>query len=101
MVKNHRLGAAGAVLLLLATLVLSPLAGHAQLKLQPKKPAPTPMPGPGVNPATLYSAIKLVEKSEYRQYIAVAIDCIKDKAWQDAVTALQTILDNKEDFYVQ
>jgi outer membrane protein assembly factor BamB len=50
---------------------------------------------------TQYSAIKLTEKSEYRRFIEVARDCIKGKEWNDAVTALQVILDNKEDFYVQ
>ena len=48
-----------------------------------------------------FSAIKLVENSEFRQYINVAQECIKDKDWNDAVTALQSVLDNKEDFYVR
>ncbi len=51
--------------------------------------------------STQYSAMKLVEKSEYRKFIEVARDCIKGKEWNDAVTALQAILDNKEDYYVQ
>lgn len=55
---------------------------------------------PGTGTAQ-FSAIKLVEKSEYRQIINVAKDCIKDETWDDACTALQSILDNKEDFYVQ
>lgn len=102
MIRNkYRRIATGAVCVLLTVLLVLPLAGYAQLKPQPKKATPAPLPTPGVNPATLYSAIKLVEKSEYRQYIAVASACIKDKDWQDAVTALQTILDHKEDFYVQ
>lgn len=65
----------------------------------PQPPAP-PTVGNGDNAAQL-SGIKLVEKSEYRQFINVARDCIKDKAWNDAVTALQTILDTKEDYYIQ
>ncbi|MEI7684974.1 MAG: PQQ-binding-like beta-propeller repeat protein, partial [Planctomycetota bacterium] len=48
-----------------------------------------------------FSAVKLIENSTYRQYINVARDSIKDKAWNDAVTALQKILDTQEDFYVQ
>lgn len=48
-----------------------------------------------------FSALHLIERSEYRRYLEVARDCIKDKAWQDACTALQTLLDNKEDFYVR
>jgi tetratricopeptide (TPR) repeat protein len=66
----------------------------------PANVPPSPSPKKGQS-ASMYSAIKLVEKSEYRQFINVARDCIKDKAWNDAVTALQSILDNKEDFYVQ
>jgi len=56
---------------------------------------------PGNTSGNQFSAIKLVEKTEYRQFINVARDCIHDKQWSDAVTALQTILDNAEDFYVQ
>jgi outer membrane protein assembly factor BamB len=72
--------------------------------------------GPGMpkddgTPGLQYSAIKLIEKSEYRQYVQAAQAAIKDaqkstnpvdkqRAWDDAVTVLQTILDNKEDFYV-
>src|SRR5438128_12599243 len=66
-----------------------------------KKPAGMGPPGESGGTSTQYSAIKLTEKSEYRQFINVARDCIKDKAWNDAVTALQAILDNKEDYYVQ
>ncbi|MBI3411201.1 MAG: hypothetical protein HY040_22940, partial [Planctomycetes bacterium] len=59
-----------------------------------------PNPGGG-GQAAQYSAIKLVENSELRQYINVARDSVKDKAWNDACTALQLVLDKKEDFYVQ
>ena len=48
-----------------------------------------------------FSAVKLIENTVYRQYINVARDSIKDKAWDDAITALQKILDTKEDNYVQ
>lgn len=53
--------------------------------------------------ASQFSAIKLGggDNSEYKKYIDVAQDCIKGKEWNDAATALQMILDNKEDFYVQ
>src|SRR5262245_11687839 len=74
------------------------LQGDAVGQVKIKKAPPL---DPGIDPATQYSAIKLIEKSEFRQYINVARDCIADEAWNDAVTALQTILDNKEDFYVQ
>ncbi|MCI0684343.1 MAG: PQQ-like beta-propeller repeat protein [Gemmataceae bacterium] len=61
------------------------------------------MPGTpeGEGVSTHFSAVKLVEKSEYRRFIEVARDCIKGKEWNDAVTALQVILDNAEDYYVQ
>src|SRR5688572_29140965 len=64
-----------------------------------KKPGVPGKDGEGIG--TQFSAIKLVEKSEYRRFIEVARDCIAGKEWNDAVTALQVILDNKEDFYVQ
>src|SRR5256885_1536041 len=68
--------------------------------------------GPGIPPnakkdgkdegkSTQFSALKLIENTVYRQYINVARDSIKDKAWPDAITALQKILDTKEDHYVQ
>lgn len=68
--------------------------------MQMKKPAVAgPKEGDGIS--TQFSAIKLVEKSEYRRFIEVARDCIAGKEWNDAVTALQVILDNEEDYYVQ
>ncbi|MCI0638280.1 MAG: PQQ-binding-like beta-propeller repeat protein [Gemmataceae bacterium] len=63
------------------------------------QPPPPPKKEPGS--ASQFSAIKLIEKSEYRQYINVAREAIRDKEWGDAITAVQLILDNKEDFYVQ
>jgi outer membrane protein assembly factor BamB len=98
---------------LLAAGLFTPAPTQGQVKIEP---APIPIPvgprqgRPGAVPATSppgtglpgqFSGIKLVEKTEYRQFINVARDCIHDKQWNDAVTALQTILDNKEDFYVQ
>lgn len=68
---------------------------------------PEPFPGGGGGgggSGTLsaqFSGIKLVENSELRQFITAARDCIKDKAWNDACTALQELLNKKEDSYVQ
>src|SRR5437867_1213761 len=88
----------GALLLGLA-LLTGPSEG--QVIVQPKKgPVPTPPPAGGAN-AALFSAIKLVEDRDLRQYIAVAQDCIKDKAWNEAITALQAVLDKNQDSYVQ
>jgi outer membrane protein assembly factor BamB len=65
-------------------------------------PQPTPQPKPKETDHTgQESALQLNEKSEYRQFIGAARDCIKDKVWNDAAEALQTILDNKEDFYAR
>lgn len=74
---------------------------EAQIRRRPPvfgtPPPPLNQPADGQQ----FSAIKLVEKSEFRQFINVAQECIKDKAWNDAITALQTILDSKDDFYVR
>ena len=59
-------------------------------------------PGTGTgSTAAQLSAIKIVENSDFRKAINLARDCVKDKAWEEAVTALQAMLDNKEDHYVQ
>src|SRR5437899_11529750 len=74
-----------------------------------------PNPSPGVNPASLYSGIKLTEESRYREFIKAANDCIKDAVihtkkgkfdlanhdWNQAALAIQTVLNLKEDFHVQ
>lgn len=80
------------------------VVGLAEAQLR-RRPAPGfGMPSTGLNqPGTSqqFSAIKLIEKSEFRQYVEVAQACIKDKAWNDAVTALQALLDDPKDFYVR
>jgi outer membrane protein assembly factor BamB/tetratricopeptide (TPR) repeat protein len=130
MAKTSRLFtvvAAGAFVLgALALLCTAPAEGQQvkQVIVQPGGPIMPARPGgPGGPPgqpgqggtASQFSAIKLVEKSEYRSYIEAATDAIKDarqylkkgrgdeasKAWNDAVTVLQTILDTKEDYYVK
>ncbi len=94
--------------------LVSTMPARGQLKKKGLA-APQPAIATGLNPATQYSGIKLVEKSEYRQIINVAQECIRDavlstqqnkgedanRAWNEAATAIQTILDHKEDFYVQ
>ena len=81
-------------------ILLDDASGQVIIKPAVKPTDPTKAPDGGKQ-SSQFSAIKLVENSNFRQYLNVARDCIKDKAWQDAVTALQTILDNKEDFYAQ
>jgi outer membrane protein assembly factor BamB/tetratricopeptide (TPR) repeat protein len=114
--------AGSALLAACALLSTSPAEGQVKRPVLPPPPPPVATPpviigggpvfvGPGgmqkvpAKPSDhsgpQFSALRLAEKSEYRQYINVARDCIKDKAWNDACTALQTILDNDKDFYVR
>ncbi|MFO0865236.1 MAG: hypothetical protein U0744_11415 [Gemmataceae bacterium] len=78
-----------------------------QFQVQPLPfPGPDGGPTPAPNPkdrgtAAQFSAVKLVEEPKFRQFIQVARDCIQDKAWNDAIEAIQTILDEKADSYVQ
>lgn len=107
MVAKRRWAARVAVL----GLVMSPLFffnnAQGQVRVLGKKMVAQPFDpaigGGSTNPtlSSQLSAIKLVEKAQYRQYINVARDSIKDKEWDDALTALQKILDEKDDFYVQ
>jgi outer membrane protein assembly factor BamB/tetratricopeptide (TPR) repeat protein len=79
-----------------------------QIQAQPA-PAPFPPGGPGgkkeakdnEGKSNQFSAVKLIENTVYRQYVNAARDAIQDKAWDDAITILQKILDTKEDNYVQ
>src|SRR5262245_26801186 len=77
-------------------------------------PLPAP-PGSNTNRATQFSGIKLIESTEYRNVIDAARAAVLDallyekqgkadaanRAWNDAITAVKTGLDTKEDFYVQ
>ena len=109
MTHNRRLaGGLGliAIAIIGAGLLLSrPAQGQVVQKTVIATPVPlAPVPpkvDAGTPLAAQFSGVRLTENSSFRQYLNVARDCIKDKAWQDAVTALQTILDNKEDFYAQ
>jgi len=117
MLRTHRMlaGVAGALGLAALTWFASLAAGQVVIQDVKVQVAPAmPVQGPVMvggkkvkgsavgkeaeGTTTQYSAIKLTEKSEYRRFIEVARDCIKGKEWNDAVTALQVILDNKEDF---
>jgi outer membrane protein assembly factor BamB/tetratricopeptide (TPR) repeat protein len=65
--------------------------------MQPVDPGKTT----GGSAASQLSSIKIIESSEHRRVINVARDCVRDKAWEEGVTLLQTLLDSKEDHYVQ
>lgn len=107
--KSRRISAVIVVCGLLAVIVAGIRTGgvQGQIVLQPgieigpdgrpikKQPTTT-----GSNPAQL-SAIKLEENPDYRKAINVARDCINDRIWGEAITALQLLLDLKEDHYVQ
>lgn len=68
-------------------------------KEEPKKDGPK---------SSQFSAVKLIENSNYRQYINVATEAIaggkrtgSQEEWNVAVTVIQKILDTPEDYYVQ
>src|ERR1019366_5217594 len=72
--------------------------GMGQVIQTPVPPANT---GAGSGSAAGFSSVKIVEDSHNRQVINVGRDCIKDQDWTQAVKALQTILNQEEDSYVQ
>jgi outer membrane protein assembly factor BamB len=111
MLRPHWM-ATGAFRLALAAGLLSLWTASASAQLAPVQIQAQPLPGgPGVpggpnaknddGKSNQFSAVKLIENTIYRQYLNVARDAIGDKAWDDAITALQKILDTKEDNYVQ
>src|SRR5947208_2263913 len=66
-----------------------------------KKALPTqPVPVGGGTSSGL-SSVKLTEDSNFRRVINVGRDCIKDNDYKQAVEALQRVLGEKGDFYVQ
>lgn len=101
---------ASAIIFLAVGFLVSTVNG--QIVVQPEPfPGGPGMPQPQPRPKTddassQYSAVKLIENSDYRRYLNAARDYIKDAAtgqapWLDAVMALQTIVDNQEDYYVR
>src|SRR5262245_34882974 len=113
----HRFTFTSWAVLLAATLVGSVVApADGQLKKNPAKDfnQPSPDKDGSTDPAVLFSGLTLIENAEYQGYINAARDSLKaaDKAfllgkqdvaqkrWAEAAEALQTILDNKEDYYV-
>lgn len=64
---------------------------------QPKGKVPPPSSGTAAN----HSSVKITEDSRFRQVLSVGRDCIKDEEFKQAVEALQAILNEKKDYYVQ
>jgi outer membrane protein assembly factor BamB len=97
MVKTHRtarlLALTGLWVACALLFVVTPADGQKGKKQPPADPSKSG--------TVIWSALRLIENSDLQQYILLSQRCIDDKAWNDAVTALQTVLDNKEDFYVK
>src|SRR5687767_1077576 len=89
----------GLGLLGLALLGLFTDTGEGQIVKQPRPPIPPSPPSSGTS-ANL-SSVKIIEESQWRQVVNVGRDCIKDKEYKQAVEALQAILNEKKDHYVQ
>lgn len=102
MVCTRRWGAlAGGTAAVLTAALLLTQTGIGQIVIGPDGRPVNGQPTKNGSSAAGLSSIKIVEKSEFRQVINVARDCVKDKDWPQAVKALQTVLDSKEDHYVQ
>jgi hypothetical protein len=69
--------------------------------IQPGMPAQPKQPNPGGGNSSNHSSIKITEDSNFRRVINVGRDCIKDKEYGQAVQALQAVLNEKKDHYVQ
>jgi outer membrane protein assembly factor BamB/tetratricopeptide (TPR) repeat protein len=80
-------------------LVLFASSGVGQVAFKKKAFPPDPIMGGGS--ASGFSSVKIVEDSRLRRIINVGRDCIKDADYKQAVEALQAVLNEKKDFYVQ
>src|SRR2546423_603334 len=95
MQRNHRWAARlGLVILGLA------LVGVLVTQSPAQKVPPQPQPPVVSTPANM-SSVKIQEDTRSRQILNVGRDCIKDSEWKQAVEALQAILNEKKDSYVQ
>jgi outer membrane protein assembly factor BamB len=73
--------------------------GAGQVAVKKKGFPPDPVPTSGN--AAGHSSVKITEDSRFRRVINVGRDCIKDEEWKQAVDALQAILKERQDYYVQ
>jgi outer membrane protein assembly factor BamB len=87
--------AAGVLAALPALLVPAPAAGQG--KKQPGQKQPDPPVKPGVQ----FSAVKLVENSNYQRTLDDAIDAYEAGDWDAVAQYLNEILTSKEDFFAK
>ena len=87
----------GVCALLLAGFVFDLGVGNAAAQPQPPIKDDPRDAGNGAK----YSSVRIVEDANFRKIINVGRDCIEDKEWNQAVQALQAVLNEKQDHYVQ
>src|SRR5229473_4163969 len=84
----------GSGILGIALVGLCPNSADAQ------KQPPIPQPVPRGNAVGL-SSVWIMEDTRIRRVIMVGRDCIKDEEWNQAIEALQAVLNEKKDYYIQ
>src|SRR5947199_344832 len=57
--------------------------------------------GPGASPGEFTDAITLPKNNDAHKLITAAEELLKEEAWGDVARALQSLLDAKEDAFVQ
>jgi hypothetical protein len=88
---------------ILAIALVGPFTDRADGQKEPRSPSPLQaqgQPSPDLNSAGP-SSVKFIENSQCRRVINVGRDCIHDKEWNQAIDALQKVLDEKKDYFVQ
>ena len=100
MTVSHRLRRVllGTVLALIGGLVAIPAASQAQVKAM-QKMIPAPQPAEAEKPFT--DAVTLPVDREARRLIQAAQDYIKKKEWRIASECLQSLLENREDSFLE
>ncbi|MBI3823680.1 MAG: PQQ-binding-like beta-propeller repeat protein [Planctomycetes bacterium] len=81
--------------------LVGPFAEQGQALAKKKFLPPDPPIPVGGGTSSGLSSIKIIEDSTQRRVIQVGRDCIRDKDWEQAIQALQPLLELPKDFYVQ
>jgi outer membrane protein assembly factor BamB len=76
------------------------LVGLCRNSADAQKQPPIPQPVPASNAAG-FSSVRIIEDTRIRRVIMVGCDCIMDEEWNQAIEALQAVLNEKKDYYVQ